>query len=279
MRRRGAIAVGGLAVAAGLALAAPALAADPAPYGLHDAGGFRNVLPAGENGTDNAAQLAAFLTTGALPPHWADQQPLYDGLLYASAKPSFGIGAVDRYYKDATFGVRPGGVESTETPHPGVTIVRDSTYGVPHIYGASAEDVAWGTGYAGAEDRLFLMDILRHTGEAELSSFVGGAPGNRAMDHAQWQSAPYTPAELQRQVDQADQVYGAQGRRLQRLLAAYVDGINAYIQAAMADPAKLPGEYAALGKVPQPWTEGDVIATASLIGGIFRPGGGAEGPP
>jgi len=30
-----------------------------------------------------------------------------------------------------------------------------------------------GAGYAGAQDRLFLMDILRHTGKAQLSSFVG----------------------------------------------------------------------------------------------------------
>src|SRR5436190_3283565 len=253
-RTRGWVAASALAVSTSLASAGPALAADPAPYGQNDAGGFRNVLPPGENGTDNAAQLAAFEATGALPPHWDDQQPLYDGLLYASAQPGFDMAAVDRYFKDATFGVRPGDVASTESPKPGVTIVRDSSYGVPHVYGATAEDVSWGAGYAGAEDRLFLMDILRHTGEASLSSFVGGSPANRAMDHTQWQQAPYTAAELQQQVDQADDVYGAQGRRLQRLLAAYVDGINAYIQAALANPTKLPGEYAALGKVPQPWT-------------------------
>ena len=28
------------------------------PYGAHDAGGFRNVLPPGQAGTDNVAQLA-----------------------------------------------------------------------------------------------------------------------------------------------------------------------------------------------------------------------------
>jgi acyl-homoserine lactone acylase PvdQ len=276
MRGRGWLAGAALALALAAAPTSPTLAAAPAPYGLHDAGGFRNVLPAGENGTDNAAQLAAFETLGVVPPHWDDQQPLYDGLLYASAKPGFGMADVDRYYKDATFGVKPGDVESTESPKPGVTIVRDSAYGVPHIYGATAEDVAWGTGYAGAEDRLFLMDILRHTGEAELSSFVGGSPANRAMDHTQWQLAPYTPAELQRQVDDAGRFYGAQGRELQRLVAAYVAGINAYIDATRIHLTLLPGEYAALGKLPQPWTEGDVIATASLIGGIFGKGGGSE---
>ena len=43
-------------------------------------------------------------------------------------------------------------------------------------------------------------------------------------------------------------VFGSARRALhcaigvQRDLAAYVDGINAYIQAALADPTKLPGE-------------------------------------
>jgi acyl-homoserine lactone acylase PvdQ len=274
--KAGRLAAATVAIVGSLVTAAPAVAADPAPYGQNDAGGFRNVLPAGEAGTDNAAQLAAFLTAGTVPAHWSDQLPLYDGLLYASAKPGFGMSQVDRYYKDATFGVKAKDVASTETPKAGVTIVRDSSYGVPHIYGDTSEDVSWGAGYAGAEDRLFLMDILRHTGKAQLSSFIGGSPGNRAMDAGQWQAAPYTDAELQQQVNQADNVYGRQGRLLQKEVKAYVAGINAYIQKALTDPSLLPGEYAALGKVPQPWTAADVIATASLIGGIFGKGGGSE---
>ncbi len=38
----------------------------------------------------------------------------------------------------------------------------------------------------------------------------------------------------------------------------------------------LPAEYAALGKLPAEWKPTDVIAEASLIGGIFGKGGGAE---
>src|SRR5439155_21750033 len=54
---------GGLAilVAGGLVCAAlPCAAAAEAPvpqYGTNDAGGFRNILPSGENGFDNATQL------------------------------------------------------------------------------------------------------------------------------------------------------------------------------------------------------------------------------
>jgi hypothetical protein len=64
--------------------ATPAGAASPQPYGTNDAGGFRNVLPPGENGLDTASQIATFQATGAYPEHWVDQQPLYNNLIYAA---------------------------------------------------------------------------------------------------------------------------------------------------------------------------------------------------
>jgi acyl-homoserine lactone acylase PvdQ len=262
------------AIAAAVALVAPttAVAATPAPYGTNDAGGFRNVLPTGEAGTDTAFDLANFTLTGTRPDHWSDQEPLYDGLLYAS--PNITAADVDKYYKDATFGVKPDDVASTESPRAGVTIVRDKAYGVPHIYGDTSEDVEFGAGYAGAEDRLFLMDVLRHTARAQLSSFAGGSAGNRAMDRAQWLIAPYTEADLQKQIDNAVPVYGQVGAKIKDYGQAFVDGINAYI--AQLNPATMPAEYAAFGQTPQPWKLTDVIAEASLIGGIFGKGGGNE---
>jgi hypothetical protein len=264
-----------IAAVVGALLFAPALArAQVEPYGTDDASGFRNVLPPGAAGTDNALQLAAFMLDGSRPAHWADQQPLYEGLLYAS--PALTHDDVAKYFKDATFGVKPEDVESTTTPRPGVTILRDRGFGVPHIYGTTRGDVLFGAGYAGAQDRLFLMDVLRHTGRATLSSFVGGAAGNRAMDRTQWQIAPYTEADLQMQIDRAEEFYGAQGKSMVADLGEYVAGINAYIAEARSDPSKLPGEYVAFNSSPEDWKGTDVIATASLIGGIFGKGGGRE---
>jgi acyl-homoserine lactone acylase PvdQ len=134
----------------------------------------------------------------------------------------------------------------------------------------------FGAGYAGAQDRLFLMDVLRHTGRAELSSFIGGGAANREMDRTQWQLAPYTEADLQKQIDLAQQVYGQRGAIVQDDLKNYVDGINKYISEAQLDPSKMPAEYALLGIQLKPWTGTDAIATASLIGGIFGKGGGQE---
>ena len=94
----------------------------------------------------------------------------------------------------------------------------------------------FGLGYVGAEDRLFVMDVLRHAGRAELSTFAGGSAGNRAQDHTQWELAPYREADLQRQFDLADDVYGAAGAALQQDVSNYVAGINRYIAEARIDP-------------------------------------------
>jgi acyl-homoserine lactone acylase PvdQ len=266
-----------LAAFAALLFAAPAYADVVQPYGTNDAGGFRNVLPPGEAGVDNTAQFVQYEAAGTRPPHWDDQLPLYTGLLYAS--PHITHADVAKYYKDATFGVKPDDIERTENITDGtytVTILRDKGYGIPHIYGATDNDVEFGAGYAAAEDRLFFIDVLRHTARAQLSSFVGGSAGNRAMDRTQWSIAPYTEADLQSQIDNAPKLYGSFGTELVARLNAFVAGINEYINEANTDPNKMPAEYAVFGKQPATWKATDVIAEASLVGGIFGKGGGNE---
>jgi acyl-homoserine lactone acylase PvdQ len=283
LRRAASAAALGLLAAAliTLAPAASALAQSPAPYGVNDAGGFRNVLPAGEAGVDNVGDLASFEAQGTIPPHFDDQLPLYTGLVYAD--PTLTDAQVGSYFKDASFGVKDSDVvgspeQPDPTNEPGLTIVRDQ-YDVPHIYGQTRQEVMFGTGYAGAEDRLFLMDVLRHTARAQLAAFAGGSPSNRAMDETQWSIAPYTEQDLQSQIDMAPTLYGTAGSRLVADGQAYVDGVNAYIQKAenpLFTATLLPSEYVATQQLPQPWKLTDVIAEASLIGGIFGKGGGNE---
>ncbi|HET8567223.1 MAG TPA: penicillin acylase family protein [Solirubrobacterales bacterium] len=247
-------------------------AAAPQPYGANDSGGFRNLLPPGENGLDSFQQLLEFKGLGKLPPHFADQQPLYENLLYAA--PGLTEAQIPSYFKDATFGVPAGEVDSTIEPRPGVTIVRDKAYGVPHVYGDTRADTMFGAGFAGAQDRLFLMDVLRHTGRAELASFLGGS--NASTDAGQWAFAPYTEADLERQLTEAPKIHGQAGQQAIDDVDAYVEGINAYIAAANLDPKLKPAEYTILGKPMEPWKATDVVAIASLIGGIFGRGGGNE---
>jgi acyl-homoserine lactone acylase PvdQ len=255
-----------------LALVPATAAGDVQPYQTNDYGGFRNILPAGTHGTFSGNDILQFECCQTYPPHSTDQLSMYENLVYAT--PGLTAAQIPNFYKDASFGVQTGQVERTYSPRAGCTVQRDSNFGVPHIYGVTRSDVMFCTGYVGAEDRLFLMDALRHAGRAELSGFAGGL--NKRMDAETWAIAPYTEADLQEQIDKADDLYGSDGAQLQQDLADYVDGINQYISEARTDANKMPGEYAAIGKPLEDWKGTDVIATASLIGGIFGKGGGNE---
>jgi len=262
--------------AAALGVCAAPATAQVQPYRTNDAGGFRDVLPAGANGRSNLVELAAFLATGVRPAHNDDQRDMYARLL--SATPGVTSDNLGALLKDASFGSPPGGQARAYSPMPGLTITRDAGFGVPHVYGTTRAAAMFGLGYAAAEDRLFFIDTLRHAGRGQLSSFAGGAPGNRRQDAEQWADAPYTEADLQRQADAFDDLYGDDGRRLQEDAAGYVAGVNKYISEARLDITKMPGEYAAIGRLrgPDPWKVTDLVATASLVGGIFGKGGGDE---
>ena len=270
----------GAILAVGAVLAPAALAAPPPPlaHGQGDAGGFHDVLPPGTNGFDNALELLQFESTGARPAHNQDQLGMYRDLLYAA--PGLRAANLTRYYKDSRFGAALAG--AGQPYHPGgrdVTVVRDR-YGVPHIRGATRADTMYAIGYVTAEDRLFFIDVLRHVGRAELSSFAGGASANRLLDREIWQTAPYTEADLQRQVDQSPPGFAKPAAKLRADLHAYVDGINGYIAEARLDPSKMPAEYAAIDQPlgPTDWKATDTVAVATLVGAIFGAGGGSELP-
>jgi acyl-homoserine lactone acylase PvdQ len=267
---------GATIAACALALAPAVAAGQEQPYRQGDAGGFRNVLPGGQGETVNAAELAA-AQGGQAPRSFTDQLPMYTELL--KAEPNLTAADLDRYFKDASFGVKPADVVRTERPRAGVAILRD-TFGVPHVYGQARADTMFGAGYASAEDRLFLMDILRHTGRGRLTELVGPGAGDSIVraDADQLKIADYSEEELQGMVDGAATANGAEGQQMKADLLAYVDGVNAYIAEARNDPSKMPAEYAALGHPagPTDWKPTDTVAIASLIGGIFGKGGGSE---
>jgi acyl-homoserine lactone acylase PvdQ len=272
------------AVAIALSLAAPPALATPGTGGYSPpptyraddfaAGQAMDILPAGENGLVNEAQFKRFEKTGQRPPFSQDQLAPYENLEFGYR--SLTDSALSQYYLDESFGVRPGQITSTEHPSPAepVVIYRDR-HDIPHIYGATNAALAFGAGYAQAQDRLFLMDVLRHYGSGTLTSFLGTSCADEQMDHNQLLLAPYTTAQANAQINSLPREYGAQGRLALAMIHSYVQGINAYIAKAQANPKLMPVEYALLG-APKPWTPADVVAVAALIGGIFGDGGGGE---
>jgi acyl-homoserine lactone acylase PvdQ len=269
----------GLAGATTSAEAEAAAAADP--YGQ-----VLNILPPGQSGGINAAELAAVLLGDPVgrvavdgrnaPRNFADQLEMYDAL--GRLDPSQIAGAdLSAYYKDAGF--EPDTVVRQLRPRSGVTIRWDS-FGVPYIKGATRADVAWGAGYAGTLDRMFLQDVLRHAGAARAAEFLGGTDANIAMDQQQLRTAPYTEQEAAAQIERAADRYGAEGRELLTVADAYLAGINAaqdrLCPLGLPTGLDCPAEYVALGKKPARWGRADLAYVASLVGGIFGKGGGGE---
>jgi acyl-homoserine lactone acylase PvdQ len=235
----------------------------------------RSILPAGENGLMNATELARFEATGARPAGSQDQLFRYANLLYAAR------GLTDTklpgYYDDESFGVGRSDIAATVRPNSKVRVViYYDRHRVPHIYGASDRALAYGAGWAAAHDRLFLMDVLRHYGSGTLSRFLGPSCADEQMDHDQLLAADYTTAQANAQIAALPREYGKLGARLVAMGDAYVAGINDYIAQTRTHPSLLPADYSAVGTPPQPWTPADVISVASLMGGIFGKGGGAE---
>ena len=149
-----------------------------------------------------------------------------------------------------------------------VRIVRDG-YGVPHVYSATATGVAYGAGYAIAQDRLFQMEILRALAKGRFVELFGPVPGFQDMDLAA-RVLFYTDEERSAKVERLP-------TDLRGYWLAFVDGINAWMDEVRADPSKLPLEFAtfALGP-PEPWDITDSIAIADTLVETFGAGGGSE---
>ncbi|MGW8530252.1 MULTISPECIES: penicillin acylase family protein [Nocardiopsidaceae] len=285
LRRRLRTGASGLALAVTAATAAalpasPALA-EPEPLADYCAPqGCRDILPPGQNGSATLVEILGHQVFGTRPEHSSSQLDMYDNLVHHYD--GLTEEGLDDFFVDASFGVDPGDVDRRYQPREDVTITRDKSHGIPHIEGTTREGTMYGAGYAAAEDRLFLMDVLRRVGRGELTSFAGGAEGNRGLEQDLWRTAPYTEEDKQAQIDRV----AAGGERGEQALAdvdAYLEGVNSYIEEA-DNGRYFPGEYVLTGHKDaitnrgeiEPFTPTDVVGIAAMVGGIFGGGGGGE---
>jgi acyl-homoserine lactone acylase PvdQ len=233
-----------------------------------------NILPPGQGRYLNTLELAEAQTTGSQPAHNTDQAQMYADLIKLA--PNVTEADLPSLFKDASLGLSEEAVAREYEPREGVTVARDEAFGVPHVSGETREDVMFGAGYVSAEDRLFMMDTLRHVGRGRLSEFLGASDSNLQSDRAAYAASGYTEEELQSMLDRLPAVDPRRGRQIIEDVNAYAEGVNAYIDEALADPEKLPGEYVALQQMPSEWLPTDTVAVASLIGSQLGVGGGGE---
>ncbi len=251
--------------------------------------GFHSVLAFGEGEGTSDPDLALFEANGTTPAVDLDQDQMYEGL--EQAWPGVTDADLDTYYKDSDFAAEPspsllstlegsagatvtGSPPSVETPRPGVLIVRQAPYDVPRIYAQTRAEGMWAAGYVTAEDRLFLMDVLRHTAEGTMAELLGSSAVPE--DSAQLGVQDESPHQLTAQMDALPRTMGAEGAQALGDMNHYVDGINAFIDLTRTDPTRLPAEYPALGTLPRAWTLADSAAIGVYLVGQFTVFGGQQ---
>jgi acyl-homoserine lactone acylase PvdQ len=143
----------------------------------------------------------------------------------------------------------------------------------------------FGVGYAAAQDRLWLYDLLRNVGRGQSSQFLGPSSTTYELDNQYGAQMGYSDAELNAMAQSAQQKFGTLGDLAIQDVNELVQGMNAYI-AFLQTPQgaqQIPPEYAtlALGVPPKfppsNFTVADIVINAALIQAIFGGGGGNEG--
>jgi len=252
--------------------------------------GFHSVLAFGEGEGTSDQDLALYEANSTVPAADLNQDQMYEGL--EQAWPGFSQADLDTYYKNSDFAPEPtasqltsielsaasgaltGSPAAVETPEPGVLVVRQPPYDVPRIYADTRAEGMWAAGYVTAEDRLFFMDVLRHTAEGSMAELLG--PTAVPEDSAQLGVQDESPQQLTAQMKALPRTMGAEGAQTLSDMDQYVDGINAYINMTRIDPARLPAEYPALGTLPKTWTLADSAAIGVYLVGQFTVFGGQQ---
>jgi len=125
-------------------------------------------------------------------------------------------------------------------------------WGVPHIYAANQDDLFFAQGWNAARDRLWQLDLWKRRGDGTLAAAFGPAfvEKDRAARlflfrgdmHAEWL---------------------AYASDTKRIVTAFVDGINAYVELTRRRPELLPREFGLLDYTPDRWTPETVVRIRS----------------
>jgi penicillin amidase len=159
----------------------------------------------------------------------------------------------------------------------GIIIIRDN-YGVPHIFSKTKEGLAFGAGYAMAEDRLWQADLFRRQAFGSLAE-LGLASIESDYNTRRF---GYSKEELREIFD--NWVPTDPSARAKEMLLAYVDGLNFYISEALeaalhGDLSLIPIEYFQFEIFPppiQPFTIEDCVAIIVMMAWRFGGTGGNE---
>jgi acyl-homoserine lactone acylase PvdQ len=184
---------------------------------------------------------------------------MYDGLtpLFNRVQQS----DLTRYFKSEALGRAPGATREERIPgRPGISIQRDE-FNVPHIRGATDDDVTFAVAWVSAEDRGLLFEQARYNARAAAVD----APGLSALELTaqllNFQPSAQTEAEVAKQARVLESK-GEKGRQVLHDIDVYLQGANAFLRFAHRNT--------------KPVTRNDIFALNALKGQFVGQGGGRE---
>ncbi|MHB1343860.1 MAG: penicillin acylase family protein [Thermoleophilia bacterium] len=171
-------------------------------------------------------------------------------VVVAALGAAFAVFTVRRSFPETDGSLRVPGLQAE------VQVLRDDL-GIPQIYAANQHDLYMVKGYVHAQDRFWQMDVWRHIGAGRLSEMFGESQldTDRFLRTLGWARV-------------AEEEAAALDPESAAVLAAYADGVNAYL--AERRGASLSLEYAVLGLTnrgytPEPWEPLDSLVWVKVM--------------
>lgn len=135
-------------------------------------------------------------------------------------------------------------------PQDSIVIARDS-HGVPHVNAASELDLAFGLGYAHAQDRLWQMEMNRRIGSGRVSEVLGTA--GLGFDRY-FRTLGFT--------HRAKTALAALPPEATAILESYANGVNSFVD---NHRGALPPEFLLTGVSPEPWSPVDSLVWQKMM--------------
>jgi acyl-homoserine lactone acylase PvdQ len=217
-------------------------------------------VPAAASAADTQRYILPPGNFGGLPTtqNSLDQLPLYDAL--TPLRDHITTQNINDLYLPENF-APIGSTHEENTGRPGLRLIYDS-YGIPHVYGKTRADMAFGAGWTTARDRGLLIQLGRGPARVAVADVPGINAFGLVTSAQNFVPSAATEALVTAQQDLLVKTYGDKGRQILADAQAYADGVNAYWKANNIQMA--------------PANVNDVIAVTAFIGSIFGAGGGGE---
>jgi acyl-homoserine lactone acylase PvdQ len=187
-----------------------------------------------------------------------DQLPLYDSL--TPLRGNVTKRDIRRLFLPQNF-APIGPVREEQTGRPGLRLIYDS-YGIPHVYGRTRADLAFGAGWTTSRDRGLLVRLARGPARVAVADVPGIDAFSLVTSGQSFVPSAETEALVTHQRRVLVETYGNKGRQILADARASAAGGNAYSRAHNIEI--------------EPFTANDVIAVTAFIGSIFGAGGGGE---